>query len=110
MQKNVFDKLNVALMLLLVLTSFRVGLSQSSNLIARFELPQRETIIRQSIERCADWLTAHSVSGYLEPSERAEKKTVTAIAWKDPTLVPEQPNLLAGYLITDTLWASVALR
>ena len=32
------------------------------------------------------------------------------IAWKDPTLEPTSPNLLAGYLITDTLWSVKALK
>jgi hypothetical protein len=39
-----------------------------------------------------------------------ERLPVSVIAWKDPTLVPENPKLRAGYLITDTLWSAKALK
>ncbi|WP_197491061.1 hypothetical protein [Planctomyces sp. SH-PL62] len=32
------------------------------------------------------------------------------VAWNDPTLDPDDPKRLAGYLITDTLWSAEALR
>ncbi len=110
MPSEVTGTLRIGVILLIVSTCSRSAVSQPSNLLPQFELPQNGTTIRKSIERCADWLSSHAVRGLLESCEYADKATLSVIAWKDPTLLPEQPNVLAGYLITDTLWASVALR
>jgi hypothetical protein len=39
-----------------------------------------------------------------------EQPSIRVIAWKDPTLAPGEPKALAGYIITDTLWAAKALK
>ena len=58
------------------------------------------------VTRAADWLKRHAV---IVPQPE-KKEPVRAIAWKDPTLAPEDPKLLAGYVITDTFWAAKALK
>ena len=65
-----------------------------------------DAITKDRVTRAADWLTQHLVSvsgpGAGSPS--------LVIAWKDPTLEPTKPDVLAGYLITDTLWSAKALK
>ena len=56
--------------------------------------------------RAVDWLKRHTVT-FARPGEN---ESIPVIAWKDPTLDPDEPNVLAGYLITDTLWAAKALK
>ena len=56
--------------------------------------------------RGADWLKRNIVL-VTRPDDTSE---VRVIAWKDPTLEPENPKLLAGYVITDTLWSARALE
>ncbi len=56
--------------------------------------------------RAVDWLKRHTVT-FARPGE---DESIPVIAWKDPTLAPDEPKVLAGYLITDTLWAAKALK
>ena len=65
--------------------------------------PQRQA----AVQRCANWLHLHIERGQLE--QDSETSDIAIVAWKDPTLAPHEPNLLAGYAITDTLWAAKAL-
>lgn len=58
------------------------------------------------VTRAADWLKRHLT----EISHQDEQDRITVVAWKDPTLGPADPNHLAGYLITDTLWSAKALQ
>lgn len=60
-----------------------------------------------AVVSAANWLTKHVRHGKLNREGR--EYSVSVIAWKDPTLNPELPKQLAGYAITDTLWASYAL-
>lgn len=60
-----------------------------------------------AVVSAANWLTKHVRNGKLNREGR--EYSVSVIAWKDPTLNPERPKQLAGYAITDTLWASYAL-
>jgi hypothetical protein len=70
-----------------------------------FRLPDDpETLART--RKAAGWLTGHLVEVRLP----GDPSPIPVVAWKDPTLAPEDPRLLAGYLITDTLWAAKALR
>jgi hypothetical protein len=62
--------------------------------------------VRKRATRAADWLKDHLV---VIPHQDNNCE-IRVIAWKDPTLEPANPDLLAGYLITDTLWAAKALR
>jgi hypothetical protein len=58
------------------------------------------------VKRSAAWLKANVVS----VKKSGDPDPIHVIAWKDPTLVPDDPKLLAGYVITDTLWAAKALK
>jgi hypothetical protein len=58
------------------------------------------------VAHAAWWLMRHAVSITRPGAEEA----IRVIAWKDPTLAPENPKLLAGYVITDTFWAAKALK
>ncbi|MBL8890948.1 MAG: hypothetical protein JNL67_13285 [Planctomycetaceae bacterium] len=69
-------------------------------------LPQ-DQVTRDAVERAGEWLVRHVQTGSLVVDGR--EQAVSVIAWKDPTLSPEIPDCLAGYTITDTLWASYAL-
>lgn len=60
-----------------------------------------------AVVSASNWLTKHVRHGKLNREGR--ECSVSVIAWKDPTLNPELPKQLAGYAITDTLWASYAL-
>jgi hypothetical protein len=62
---------------------------------------------RAAVSKASNWLTAHVRAGRLTVNDR--EVVISVIAWKDPTLNPELPSRLAGYAITDTLWASYAL-
>lgn len=62
---------------------------------------------RVAVAEASDWLLRHVKTGSLTTDNT--ENSISAIAWKDPTLNPELPERLAGYLITDTLWASYAL-
>ncbi len=62
---------------------------------------------KESVLRASDWLAEHVYHGSIIFEEK--KLHISIIAWKDPTLLGEKSNLLAGYAITDTLWASYAM-
>lgn len=62
---------------------------------------------RTAVRNASDWLTQQVKTGRLTVGDR--ESSISVIAWKDPTLSPELPSQLAGYAITDTLWASYAL-
>jgi len=66
-----------------------------------------DQIAREAVVEASKWLTGHVKRGSLQCN--GEQINVSVIAWKDPTLAPEAPDHLAGYAITDTLWASYAL-
>lgn len=70
-----------------------------------YRMPDESAAIRR-VTRAGDWLKKHVVT-FSHPETMSE---VRVIAWKDPTLAPEDPKLLAGYVITDTLWAAKALK
>ena len=70
-----------------------------------FRLPD-DPVTKERVTRAAKWLTSHRITVTLPD----DKLTVPVIAWKDPTLEPSNPKLLAGYLITDTLWSAKALK
>ena len=56
--------------------------------------------------RAAEWLERHTLS----ITRPGDELPVRIIAWKDPTLEPKDLKLLAGYVITDMLWAAKALK
>jgi hypothetical protein len=62
---------------------------------------------KKAVIRASDWLTKHVKTGKL--IREGCEYSISVIGWKDPTLNPELPKQLAGYAITDTLWASYAL-
>ena len=64
-----------------------------------------DAVTKDRVTRSADWLKRHLVS-LPRPGDACP---IRVIAWKDPTLEPADPKLLAGYAITDTLWAARAL-
>jgi hypothetical protein len=72
---------------------------------ARFRLSEDAAISRQA-DRSADWLRRHIV----RVKWREREEPLPVVAWRDPTLEPANTALLAGYLITDTLWAAKALK
>jgi hypothetical protein len=65
-----------------------------------------DPVTKNRVTRAADWLKSHLVSVPL-PQDRF---SIPVIAWKDPTLEPANPEILAGYMITDTLWSAKALK
>jgi hypothetical protein len=69
-----------------------------------FNLPEEKNA-RSRIERTSAWIERHVVQVNMP-----DHGTVSVVAWKDPTLDPDKPQQLAGYLITDTLWSAYALR
>jgi hypothetical protein len=71
----------------------------------RYQMPD-DPVAKARVTRAADWLKSHRVSVSL----RDRKVSIPVIAWKDPTLEPANPKLLAGYIITDTLWSAKALK
>jgi len=73
--------------------------------LVTFRLPE-DPDSKKRVTLAADWLKKHTVS----VSQPGSMAGLQVIAWKDPTLAPEDPKLLAGYVITDTLWASKALK
>ena len=66
----------------------------------------RDAAAKARVAWAAEWLGQHTV-GVKRPGD---KHAVPIIAWKDPTLEPHNAGLLAGYVITDTLWAAKALK
>lgn len=60
-----------------------------------------------AVNRASDWLVGHVRTGKI--TREGREHLISVVAWKDPTLNPELPKQLAGYAITDTLWASYAL-
>jgi hypothetical protein len=60
-----------------------------------------------SVLKASDWLVKHVQRGTMDI--RGQSTNLSVIAWKDPTLAPDELDWLAGYAITDTLWASYAL-
>jgi hypothetical protein len=65
-----------------------------------------DPVTKDRLARAADWLKRHRVTISLPD----DNSPLSVIAWKDPTLEPANPKLLAGYVITDTLWAAKALK
>ena len=65
-----------------------------------------DPVTKNRVTRAGDWLKSHLVSVPLPQ----DKFPIPVIAWKDPTLEPANPKLLAGYVITDTLWSAKALK
>lgn len=65
-----------------------------------------DPVARERVARAGDWLKRHTE---LIPAIKGEPP-IPVIAWKDPSLEPADPGLLAGYVITDTLWAAEALK
>lgn len=78
-----------------------------------FELPASPSGDRVGLESAAGWLERHIVRGHFESvgdgGQAGVDRELSIIAWKDPTLHPQDAGALAGYLITDTFWAAVAL-
>jgi hypothetical protein len=72
---------------------------------ATYALPG-DAIAKRRDTQAAAWLTHHVMS----ISRPGDQRPLRVIAWKDPTLEPADPKLLAGYVITDTLWAAKALK
>ena len=64
-----------------------------------------DPITKNRAIRAAEWLKSHLVSVPLPQ----DKFPIPVIAWKDPTLEPANLKILAGYVITDTLWSAKAL-
>ena len=79
--------------------------AETSTDLATFRFPEDPDSMMR-VTRAADWLKNHTVT-VSKPGSIAGLKV---IAWKDPTLAPEDPKLLAGYVITDTHWAAKALK
>jgi len=81
------------------------GLAQEKSVAVGFRLPD-DAEARGRATRAADWLRRH-----IETIERpGGAEPLRVVAWPDPTLAPDSPGRLAGYLITDTLWAAEALK
>ena len=80
--------------------------------LVHYQLPAPSAPDRERLERAASWLVNRIATGPLQRADAADlqSEVISVIAWKDPTLHPQDPGGLAGYLITDTLWAEVALR
>ncbi len=70
-----------------------------------YRLPA-DHVVKDRLTQAANWLKGHRVTVF----RPGDKVPVTVIAWKDPTLEPTNPKLLAGYVITDTLWSAKALK
>jgi hypothetical protein len=70
-----------------------------------YRMPQDATT-KTRVTRAADWLKKN----LLPVSRPGDEAPLKVIAWKDPTLEGDDPKLLAGYAITDTLWAAKALK
>ena len=70
-----------------------------------YSLP-RNAATKSRLTQSASWLVKHATTLAMP----GQDKPVRVIAWKDPTLEPGSPKLLAGYLITDTLWSAKALK
>jgi hypothetical protein len=83
----------------------RKGDSKSWNDAVTFRMPS-DPATKDRLSRAANWLKIHLVRVSLPDQSR----TISVIAWKDPTLEPSNPKLLAGYLITDGLWSAKALK
>ncbi len=71
----------------------------------RFHAPV-DAIAKSRVERAAEWLRRHIV----RVERPGDPQVLAVVAWKDPTLEPQNPRLLAAYVITDTLWAAKALQ
>ncbi len=70
-----------------------------------YQMPS-DSVTKVRVTRAADWLKNHKVTISLP----GDHFPFAVIAWKDPTLEPSNPKLLAGYVITDTLWSAKALK
>lgn len=68
--------------------------------------PPADPAVKERVARAGDWLKRHTE---LIPAVD-DGPPIPVIAWKDPSLEPEDSGLLAGYVITDTLWAAKALK
>lgn len=71
----------------------------------RFHAPV-DPIAKSRVERAAEWLRRHVV----RVERPGDPQALAVVAWKDPTLEPHNAQLLAAYVITDTLWAARALQ
>lgn len=72
---------------------------------ASFRVP-REAATKARVDQAAEWLRRHIV----RVERPGDKRAISVIAWKDPTLEPNNADVLAGYVITDSLWAAKALK
>jgi hypothetical protein len=70
-----------------------------------FRMPS-DAVAKERVTRASAWLERHA----LHVSRTQAERPLRVIAWKDPTLEPADPNVLAGYVITDTLWSAKALK
>ncbi len=73
--------------------------------LVSFRMPE-DPLVKDRLKRSAAWLVEHIVA----INAKDDGRPLRVIAWKDPTLEPKDPKLLAGYVITDTLWAAKALK
>jgi hypothetical protein len=73
--------------------------------VVSLRLPE-DPVVEDRLKRSAAWLVDHIVT----IQAKDDGRPLRVVAWKDPTLEPEDPKLLAGYVITDTLWAAKALK
>jgi hypothetical protein len=72
-----------------------------------WQRPRDPTILARCW-KTTDWIDRHTRRVDVSPLFRREE-VIEVVAWKDPTLHPEKPDQLAGYLITDTLWSAHAV-
>jgi hypothetical protein len=101
--------LNLCVLLLLLPASAAAQAAQVTGAVwpesVSFRLPE-DAVLKDRLARSAAWLVDHVVT----IKAKDDGRPLRVIAWKDPTLEPEDPKLLAGYVITDTLWAAKALK
>lgn len=99
----------------LILSSFFIGLGREGAAQDGDSKPWQDAVAyrmpndqrtKDRLTRAANWLTSH----LFRVSLPDQKQPIPVIVWKDPTLEPTNPRLLAGYLITDTLWSAKALK
>ncbi len=91
---------------LTIFMALTVCLGRVANGEETLRFPNNE-VTKAAVIRASDWLTKHVKTGKLNREGR--EYLISVIGWKDPTLNPELPKQLAGYAITDTLWASYVL-
>lgn len=68
---------------------------------------------KAEVQAAIDWMKRQVHSGKFvseRPRAQALQQPISIIAWRDPTFHPRQPEILAGYTLTDTLWAAKAMQ